>query len=129
MPNNSRSKDSKTTKFDQVRVYNKRNIFLQKSCIKWGKTKFLQPSFNVGIVLNLGYNKNNFYKTLDYWSRDMLNFNFLEKCLGIVSPPHWVYDFSRKKFFLLYFINWLNFIAWLHLLLEILANMCIAIVC
>ena len=28
----------------------------------------------------------------------MLNFDFLEKVLGIVSPPHFVYDFSRKMF-------------------------------
>ena len=28
----------------------------------------------------------------------MLNFDFLEKSLGIVSPPHFVYDFSRKMF-------------------------------
>ena len=26
----------------------------------------------------------------------MLNFNFSEKGLGLVSPPHFVYDFSRK---------------------------------
>ena len=26
----------------------------------------------------------------------MLNFYFLEKGLGIVSPPHFVCDFSRK---------------------------------
>ena len=28
----------------------------------------------------------------------MLNFNFSEKGPGIVSPPHFVYDFSRKIF-------------------------------
>ena len=28
----------------------------------------------------------------------MLNFDFLEKGLGIVSPPHFVYDFSRTFF-------------------------------
>ena len=28
----------------------------------------------------------------------MLNFNFSEKGLGLVSPPHFVYDFSRKMF-------------------------------
>ena len=28
----------------------------------------------------------------------MLNFAFLEKSLGIVSPPHLVYDFSREIF-------------------------------
>ena len=28
----------------------------------------------------------------------MLNFNFLEKRLGRVSPPHFVYDFQKKYF-------------------------------
>ena len=35
----------------------------------------------------------------------MLNFDFLEKGLGIVSLPHFVYDFSRKIFLMLYSIN------------------------
>ena len=35
----------------------------------------------------------------------MLNFNFLEKSMGIVSPPHFVYDISRKMVFMLYSIN------------------------
>ena len=52
----------------------------------------------VSIVSNLAYNKNKLYKTLDYCSRDILNFEFLEKCLGIVSSSHFVYDFSRKMF-------------------------------
>ena len=38
------------------------------------------------------------YKPLDYWSRNMLNFNFSEKGLGLVSPPHFAYDSSRKWF-------------------------------
>ena len=28
----------------------------------------------------------------------MLNFSFPEKGLGLVSPPHFVYDFSRVMF-------------------------------
>ena len=28
----------------------------------------------------------------------MLSFEFLEKCLGIVSPPYFVYDFQEKCF-------------------------------
>ena len=68
------------------------------------------------------------YKTLGYWFRDMLNFNFSEKSLGLISPPHFVYDFSRKLFLMLHSINWPNFIFWLSLLLEILDNMCIAII-
>ena len=59
----------------------------------------------------------------------MLNFDFLDKGLGIISPAHFVYDFSTKMLLMLYSINWTNFIAWLPLLLEILGNMCIATVC
>ena len=59
----------------------------------------------------------------------MLNFDFLDKGLGIVSPAHFVYDLSTKMFLMLYSINCPNFIAWLPLLLEILGNTCIAIVC
>ena len=80
-------------------------------------------------MLNLAYNKNKLYKTLDYWSRDMLNFNFWKKHMGLVFPSHSVYDFSRKIFLMFYSINWLNCIVWLSLLLEILSNICITIVC
>ena len=45
--------------------------------------------------------QNKIYKTLERWSRDMLNLGFLERGLGIVSLPHFVYDFSRKMFLLL----------------------------
>ena len=68
------------------------------------------------------------YKTLEYWFRDMLNFDFLKIDLAIVSPPHFVYDSSRKMFLKLYSINWPNFITLLPLLLEILVEMCIAII-
>ena len=61
----------------------------------------------------------------------MLSFDFLEKDLGlgIVSTPHFLYDFSRKMFLMLYSINQPTFIALLPLVLETLVNMCIAIVC
>ena len=32
----------------------------------------------------------------------MLNFNFSEKGLGLVSPSNFVYDFSRKIFLMLH---------------------------
>ena len=35
----------------------------------------------------------------------MLNFDLLEKGLGTISPPHLVYDFSRKMFLMLYSIK------------------------
>ena len=81
----------------------------------------LIPKYN-SIAFNLAYNKNKLYKALGFWSRHMLNFDFLKKDLWIVSPPHFVYDFSRKKFFMLYFINWPSLIVWLALLLTILGK-------
>ena len=35
----------------------------------------------------------------------LLNFDFLEKGLGIVSPSHFLYDFSSKMLPMLYSIN------------------------
>ena len=45
------------------------------------------------------YNKNKFHKMSNPWSKDMFDFDFLEKDLGIVSPTHFVYDFLRKNIF------------------------------
>ena len=123
--------------------YNKGNIYLQKSCRKWGRETISRPLFvflksfiwgknkfqYISIALNLACNKNRLYKTLNYWSRDMSNFDFLGRVIGIVSLPHFVYDFSRKMFLMLYSFDWPNFIVWLPLLLEILGNTCITIVC
>ena len=53
---------------------------------------------------------------------------FLEMGVGVVSPPHFVYVFSRKIFLMLFPINWSSFIALLPLLFEMLCNMCIVII-
>ena len=135
-------------KLGQLTEYNKGNIFPQNAenesgrlvpvpfyffflkCVIWGESKWFATYFQyISIVLNLAHNKSKMYKTLDHWSRDMLNFNFSEKSLGLVSPRHFVHDFSRKMFVTLHSINWPNFNVWLPLLLEILGNMCITIVC
>ena len=50
----------------------------------------------------------------------MINFDFLDKGLEIVSPADFVYDFPTKTFVMLYPINRPNFITCLLLLLEIL---------
>ena len=55
-------------------------------------------------------------------SREVLNFDFLQKGLGLTSPPYFVYDFSGKIFLMLCSVRWPNFIVWLPLLLEILDN-------
>ena len=54
--------------------------------------------------------------------------SFQKRNLRLVSPPHFVYDFSRKIFLMFYVTNWPNFIVWLTILLNIMRNMWIAIV-
>ena len=57
-----------------------------------------------------------------------LIFIFL-KGLRLVFPSHFLYDFLRTLFLMLYFINWPCFNVWLPLLLQILSNMCLVIIC
>ena len=80
-------------------------------------------------TVKLVCNESNLYKILEYWFRDILNFECSEKGLRLVSPPHFVYDFSRKIFLMFYVTNWPNFIVWLTILLKIMHNMWITIVC
>ena len=115
--------ENETVKLVRDRFFLKKSLILGKS--KWSAAWF----HYIWIALKLAYNRNKLFKTLHYCSRDMLNFDFLDKGLGITSPAHFVYGFSTEMFFMLYSTNWPNFIAWLLLLLEILGIMCIATVC
>ena len=45
LPNISQSKGNQTIKFGQLIEYNKRNIFLQELCRKWGKETSFRPLF------------------------------------------------------------------------------------
>ena len=98
-------------------------FFFFFKCLIWGKSKWSAAEFqDISISLNLGYNKNKLHQTLGYGSRDIFNFDFPDKGLGLVYPPYFVYDFSRIMFLMLYSSNWSNSIVWLLLLLEILDN-------
>ena len=72
-------------------------LFFEKASCEV-KAKSLQVSiyFFILIALDLAYNKNKRHETL---SRDKLNFYFIDKGLGIVSPSHFVYDFFKKIVF------------------------------
>ena len=72
--------------------------------------------------------KTNSVKRLDCWSRGVLNFDYLEKGLGLVYPRYFLNDISRKIFLMFSSISSPHFIVWLPLLLETLGNMCIATV-
>ena len=52
-----------------------------------------------------------------------------EKRLELVSLPHFLHNFFRKIFLMLYSVNRPNLIVSLPLILEILGNMCIVIIC
>ena len=45
LPNISESKDNQAMKFDHLTDHNMRNIFLQKSCKKWGREASFRPIF------------------------------------------------------------------------------------
>ena len=45
LPNISQSKSNQTMKFGELIEYNKRNIFLQKLCRKWGRETSSKPLF------------------------------------------------------------------------------------
>ena len=125
-------------KFGRLMEHRKRYIFLKKLCRKWGRETISRPLFvflksfilgenercaawfhHISIALKLACNRNKLFKTLPYWSIDTLNFDCLSKTLGIVSPAHFVHDFSTKMFRMLCSINWLNSIVWLSLYWEI----------
>ena len=69
-------------------------LFFKKALFEV-KASGLQLSFNI-------FRQPSTWHTI---SRDMLNFLILEKSLGIVSPPHFVYDFLRKMFLILCSVN------------------------
>ena len=78
MPNISRNKSNQSMKLGHLIEYNKGNIFLQSHAenevgrlvpdlLISGKSKCSATYFQyISIALNLAYNKNKLYKTLDY---------------------------------------------------------------
>ena len=90
LSNITQSKGNQTMKFGQLIEYNKINIFLQKLCAKWSQETISSYFLN---MLGIKWNQESIDKTWDYSSRHMLNFKYSEKGLGLVSPPHFVYDF------------------------------------
>ena len=108
----------KTMNFVQSIRYNKRNVFFKKSsrlvpdlflffkkALYEIKASGPHLSFNIfGYTLTWHTTKNKLYKTLDLRSRDTLNLDILKKGLGIVSWLHFVDDFSREMFLMLYIL-------------------------
>ena len=105
-PNNARIKSNLALKFGKLIEYVMINIFLQKWIYIF---KGIYFGCHCGIYIfllsvTLTYNQNKLYKISYCWSRDLLNFDFLEKGLWLVSQPQFVHYFSRKMFLVLYIL-------------------------
>ena len=83
---------------------------------------------NIFSVKNLQKKRNWTFPIRCYftWKLELVSNIFL---IIVASPPHFVYDFSKKIYLVLYSNNQSSFIVLFHLLLEILHNTCIVIIC
>ena len=81
------------------------SLFFKKALYKV-KASGQRLSFSISWYSTIWtYNDNKLYKCSDCLSRKILNFVFFEKGLELVSPPHFVYEFSRKIFLIFHLIN------------------------
>ena len=117
LPNTSRSKGNQAMKFGQLIKFTVRNIFLQRHAKN--EAERLVPDLSLLLKKVLYEVKASVYSTLIliYFGRPRLEHTVKRNLgLGLASPPHFVYDFSKKMFLTLYFMLLLLML----LLLEIL---------
>ena len=133
-------------KFCRLIEYNMRKIFLETSYIKWGRETIRRPFLKNQTwiylwISSLTFSTVCFYCMPSWGLPTYIETKMLTTCftsyktllktkrgLELVSMPHFLHDFWRKTFILIYSINWPKFIDWLPLLRAILVNMCIVIV-
>ena len=147
MPNILRRKGNQTMKFGQLIECSMRNIFLEKSYIKYGgKTSPRSFSEKLKLCISLDQYSNILYSLFllhaklraieMYWNKAADHFPLphlkpfktkqKKNSLELVSLHYFLHNFRRKIFFLMYFINWSA--LRLSLLHEILGEMFIVIV-
>ena len=124
-------------KFEQLVKYNMKNIFLQKSYTKCGEeTIFPDPFLKTKIeyisasivqtciqfLFNI-YQLEGYQKILELSCRPLAfsSHKAFSKNKGVLSPCLIFCMIFKEKYFLLYFMNWPNFIVWF--LRELLRNM------
>ena len=122
LPDSSWSKRNKTLKFGQLTEYDLRNIFFEKRA--QNMMEKLVPELFLKNQIQVYMSKSR--TTIIYWNEGisllfLLHIKLFKKTkrrLKLVSLP---YGFWRNIFLTLHYINWLNFIVWLLLLLKNLA--------
>ena len=138
LTNISRNKDNQTMKTGQPLEYNLRNVFLEKSYTKCGGKTIPRP-FSKKSILSIfldQYSKSLYFlfllfaklKTIESdWNKTAnplllphikLKKKKKNRGLELVSLPHFLHDFQRKIFLLLYSIAWPNFNVWLPLFVR-----------
>ena len=73
------------------------------------------------------YNKANVFLEISY-TKCGRETNFFKEGFELVSLPHFLYEFQKKIFLLLYSLSWPHFNAWLPLPRKIMGNICLVIV-
>ena len=104
LDNNSRSKGYQPMKFGRIIEDKVRNIFLQRSCWKWGE-EIAQYSLFYEIKASgqhLSSNNQTVFKISCCWSSEILNFDFLEKGMEIVSPLHFKFQEMYSSCYILF---------------------------
>ena len=125
MPDSSWSKRNKTLRFGQLTEYDLRNIFFEKRA--QNMMEKLVPELFLKNQIQVYMSKSR--TTIIYWNEGisllfLLHIKLFKKTkrrLKLVSLPHIMHGFWRNIFLTLHYINWLNFIVWLLLLLKNLA--------
>ena len=137
LPDSSWSKRNKTLKFGQLTEYDLRSIFFEKRAQnmieKLVPELFLKNQIQLYLWVNslevhavfLLYVEVEDYQNILKWRFNLLFllhiklFKKTKRRLKLVSLPHIMHGFWRNIFLTLHYINWLNFIVWLPLLLKI----------
>ena len=152
LTNISRSNDNQTMKPSQLVELNLRNfemsLFLEKSYTKCIEETILRPfskksKLSISLdqysellfILFLLFGKSKTFESYWNYAADHLLlphiklFQKAKRGLDLVFFSHFLIDFWRKIFLLLYSITWPNFNVCLTLLREIFGNVCILIAC
>ena len=78
----------KTSSFLDRKTSSRPIFFFKKKALYWIKASRLQLGFTILIALKLAYNRNKLFKTFQYCTRDMLNFDILDKGLSEFFLQH-----------------------------------------
>ena len=82
------------------------DLFLfSKKALHEIKASGLTLSFNISITLNLAYNTTKLYKTVEYWSWDILNFDIFKRSGNSFSNTFCVWIFEKNVSHVIFYLT------------------------